>query len=159
MTDLIRRKQSGEAWETATGGAGELTTDRARYNAASSVSSGNLVEWVPTPDFQVGRDLLDFTDPQAPTFLIAGHFAGYCWAQDTTGHAGKFMRLDFEFGNTILWETSIALDLIGSQFPTLTVGGVFPVAVGEQLFCEVDHDAGGAIGTFRLMVALLAEIE
>jgi hypothetical protein len=103
-----------------------------------------------------GDDLLDVSDPLAPSVKVAGLYIVTVMAQKSAAAAGKFGELQLEMDVTnedVSMGQSIPLDGNGSLAPRITVCGTWPLPIGGVIRASI-HQTVGAAANWRFISAV-----
>jgi len=154
MADLIRRKQPGEAWETAidTGGGGGSQPIWAAYEGDSIIIGNNDLSPLPFSDLVGGVELLDRTPP-FNLILADGVYSLTVWAQGDALTAGGYASCQVQVG---IFETGIeAFHPENGVFGATTVGFC---AAGNTVAAYILNKDGVAARNFNLVSASLVKL-
>ena len=150
MADLIRRKQPGEAWETAidTGGGGIW----AAYEGDSIIIGNNDLTPLPFSYLVGGVELLDRTPP-FNLILADGVYSLSVWAQGDALTAGGYASCQVAVG---IFETGVeAFHPENGNFGATTVGFC---AAGNTVAAYILNKDGVAARNFNLSSASLVKL-
>jgi len=153
MSDLIRRKQPGEAWETAvdTGGGGSQLV-WAAYSGAGILIDESSVAPLPFTNLDAGVELLDRTPP-FNLILADGVYSLAVWAQGDALTAGGYASCQVQVG---IFETGIeAFHPENGIFGATTVGFC---AAGNTIAAYILNKDGVAARNFNLVSASLVKL-
>lgn len=152
MSDLIRRKSAGAAWETVSGrGASVAHEQFFGMGVAVQSSTPTLLTW----DNAAGTEIVDLSDLTQPVVLEDGVYAVSCYIVGQLSNGEQLevtLTLDPDGASPFVIATAVATNPVTS--PKVPLAMTYFIPAGGKITVSVNGNAG----TYSLDSAVVQKI-